>query len=291
MARIWNGTTAILAVTAGALGTQAVAQTVGVNAAVVNDVRMTSQTNPQPHAAVLRERVALGNNISTGPRSVLQVLLLDRTNFTVGQNARITVDRFVYDPNRQASSVGLSIGRGAFRFMSARSLHANPGASSLRTPVASIGIRGTIVEGAVGAEAVRMARREGAIPAGTRIDPETATLILLRGPGPNTQGQDTPGAIDVTANGVTVSVSGSGYAVFIAGPNQAPIGPFLLSDHGSLQLSDWLSVPTRRLIQSMGPIERSPIDRNPVTDQFFQGEEIFAGRGQVINPGNNTTGP
>lgn len=289
MPRIWNGTTAILAATAAALGTQAVAQTVGVNAAVVNDVRMTTQANPRPHTAVVRERVALGNNIATGPRSVLQVLLLDRTNFTVGQNARIVVDRFVYDPDRQASAVGLSIGRGAFRFMSARSLHANPGASSLRTPVASIGIRGTIVEGAVGAEAVRMARREAAIPAGTRIDPQTATLILLRGPGPNTQGQDTPGAIDVTANGVTVTVTGSGFAVFIGGPGQAPIGPFLLSNHGSLQLSDWLGVPTRRLIQTIGPIERSPIDHNPVTDQFFQGEEIFAGR-QTF-PGNNTTVP
>ena len=291
MARIWNGTTAILAATTVALGTQAAAQTVGVNAAVVNDVRMTSQANPQPHAAAVRERVGLGNNIATGPRSVLQVLLLDRTNFTVGQNARIVVDRFVYDPDRQASSVGLSIGRGAFRFMSARSLHANPGASALRTPVASIGIRGTIVEGAVGAEAVRMARRETGIPAGTRIDPATATLILLRGPGPNTQGQDIPGAIDVTAGGVTVTVTGSGYAVFVPGPNQAPIGPFLLSDNGSLQLSDWLGVPTRRLIQTMGPLQRSPIDRNPVTDQFFQGEEIFAGRGQTINPGNNSTVP
>ena len=147
------------------------AQTVGVNAAVVNDVRMTTQANPAVHKAVLKERVSLGNDIVTGRASVLQVLLLDHTSFTVGGNARIKVDRFVYDPNRSASSVGLSVAKGAFRFISGKPLHANPGQSAIRTPIVSIGIRGTIVEGAVGADAIRIARGEAAIPQSFTADP------------------------------------------------------------------------------------------------------------------------
>eukprot|EP01035_Chromulina_nebulosa_P048799 gene48799-66246_t len=92
----------------------AVAQTVGVNAAVVNDVRMKTDANPSVHRAAVKERVALGNDIATGPASRLQVLLLDHTNFTVGANARLKVDRFVYDPAKSASAVGLSVTRGAF---------------------------------------------------------------------------------------------------------------------------------------------------------------------------------
>ena len=146
---VGNRYRAPLAIALLVAGVPAAAQTVGVNAAVVNDVRMTSQANPAPHKAVVKERVALGNDIQTGKASVLQVLLLDRTSFTVGGNARVKIDRFVYDPNRQASAVGLSVAKGAFRFMSGKALHANPGQSAISTPVASIGIRGTIVEGAV----------------------------------------------------------------------------------------------------------------------------------------------
>lgn len=248
----------------------AFAQTVGVNAAVVNDVRMTTDANRTVHQAVVRERVSLGNDIVTGRGSRLQVLLLDKTNFTVGPNARIKVDRFVYDPNRRASSVGVTVAKGAFRFMSGKPTHASPGQSGIRTPVASIGIRGTIVEGAVGPDAVRIARAQSGLPAFT-ADPLQATLIYLRGPGPAAQGGEVPGAIDVEAGGATALVSGSGMAVFVPGPNQAPIGPFALSDWGSAFLSQLLGTG------GLGKRNRSeaalmpPYD--PLTDLIYFSEE------------------
>lgn len=246
----------------------AAAQTVGVNAAVVNDVRMKTEANPTVHRAMVKERVSLGNDIATGPSSRLQVLLLDRTNFTVGANARLKVDRFVYDPNRSASSVGLSVTRGAFRFMSGKPLHANPGQSQINTPVASIGIRGTIVELAVGADALSVIGHQPGLPAFT-ADPETATLIFLRGPGSSAQGGEQQGAIDVTAGGTTGSISGSGQAFFIPGPGQPPVGPFLLS----ADASDALAMLLGRRARSNGRFE-SPLVENPIVDQFFEsGEE------------------
>jgi len=242
------------------------AQTVGVNAAVVNDVRMTTQANPAVHKAVVKERVSLGNDIVTGRASVLQVLLLDHTSFTVGSNARAKIDRFVYDPNRSASSVGLSVAKGAFRFISGKPLHANPGQSAIRTPIVSIGIRGTIVEGAIGADAIRIARGEAAIPQSFTADPENASLIFLRGPGAAAQGGETPGAIDVTAGLITISVTGSGKAMFAPGPGQPLIGPFALSEAGSAALSDLLRKPRN----GAAPFAESPLVRNPVVDLFFQ---------------------
>lgn len=273
-------TPALLAGAAMALATGgASAQTVGANAAVVNNVVMTTQAQPTPHRAVVKERVSLGNDIQTGRDSRLQVLLLDRTTFTLGGNSRIKVDRFVYDPARKSSAVGLSVARGTFRFMSSKALHSNPGQSSIGTPVGSIGIRGTIVEGAIGPDAIRIAAGEQGLGTYT-ADPATASLILLRGPGPNAQGE-APGAIDLTVGGTTTEVTAPGYALFVPGAGQPAIGPFLLSRGGSALLSDLLGLRGRGLDRVTDPLER-----NPVVDQYFE-----RGEGQSFNPRPSPPGP
>ena len=60
---------------------------------------------------------------------------------------------------------------------------------------------------------------------------------MLRGPGHTNTGFDKPGAIDVTADGITVSLEHAGQAVFVAGPGQPPIGPFYLTDANFQRLS------------------------------------------------------
>ena len=245
--------------------TPAAAQNVGVTAAVVNDVRMTTQANKTLHKAVVRERVSLGNDVLTGKGSRAQIMLLDRTTFTIGANARIRIDRFVYDPARNSSSVGATVGKGAFRVMSGRPTHAQPGSSTIRTPTASIGIRGTMIDGVVGADAIAIMMAQPGIPA-FDADPETATLILLRGPGVATA--DEPmGAIDVTAGGKTVSMEGSGWAVFVPRPGAEPIGPFRISPESARLLTSLLLDPASGGVDSIdlevrqtpdGPVRQLP---------------------------------
>ena len=206
------------------------AQTVGITAAIRNDVELKANGASGPHKAVLKERVALGNDLTTGPASMAQLLLLDQTTFSVGANARMRIDRFVYDPDRGASAVSASVVTGAFRFMSGKALHANPGQSSIHTPVATIGIRGTMLEGIIGQDAIRLARKEAGIQVPPSADPAKATLIVLRGPGKHAQGGETPGAIIVTVDGVSFTLDEPGMALFIPGPGQPQIGPFHLSD-------------------------------------------------------------
>jgi hypothetical protein len=206
---------------------------IGVNAAIRNSVQMKTSADARPRPAVLREAVHIGDMVSSGPNSALQVLLLDRTVFTIGANARMTIDRFVYDPNRRSSDVAASVAKGSFRFMSGRSL-SGQGRSAVTTPVASIGVRGTIFEGAVGPDVLDILAGQPGIPAFSG-DPSGATLIILRGPGPNTQGFDKTGAIDVTAGGVTRTLDQPGQAALVW-PGQAPI-IFFLSDAASQRLS------------------------------------------------------
>lgn len=236
-------------------------QDVGITAVVRNDVRVTTPANPTLHKATVRERIALGNDVVTGKSSMAQLLLLDKTSFTVGANARVRIDRFVYDPAANASSVSTSVAKGAFRFMSGRGLKKGAQGSSIKTPVASIGIRGTIVEGVVGEEAIAIARREGVIDRNTIADPETASLIVLRGPGRNAQGVQR-GAIDVTVGDQVIPLEDAGLALFIPGPGQAPVGPFMLSQRGISSLRDLLGV---RPI----PGRDRTLERDPTTEQQF----------------------
>lgn len=249
----------IIALTSAiALSNPAGAQQVGINAALRNTVKMKTARDAAPRPAVLKERVSLGDDILTGPGSIDQVLLLDRTTFTVGANARVKIDKFVYDPARGASAVGASVVKGAFRFMSGKATRGAPGQSSVTTPVGSIGIRGTIFEGAVGADAVRIARGEAAV-GNAAADSEKALLVVLRGPGQATQGDEKPGAIDVTTSQSTTALERPGMALFVPGPDRKPIGPFMLSDAGLDALHALLRTrPDKRGAASTLPPEYSP---------------------------------
>ena len=224
------------------IGAQPAPPAVGINAAVHNLVQLRRGREPL-RPAVLRERVILNDEVRTGAASQLQILLMDRSVFTVGANARVAIDRFVFDPARNTRSTAASVTRGAFRFMSGRSSSRPAGPAVVRTPVASIGIRGTIFEGVVGAEAIAIASREAAVGTGIPADPETATLIVLRGPGPQTQGDAAPGAIDVTVGNRTIVLDRPALALYVPRAGADPIGPFEISAEGLQLLSALLRPP------------------------------------------------
>jgi hypothetical protein len=76
-----------------------------------------------------------------------EFVLSDNTKLVVGPGASLLLDEFVYNPNqRAASKVVLDFAKGAFRFLTGSS---SPEAYEIKTPVATIGIRGTIFDGFV----------------------------------------------------------------------------------------------------------------------------------------------
>ena len=203
--------------------------TIGVNSAIKGDVTIQSGEQEAMQAAI-KEPVFLGDIVNAARLSSLQVLLLDQTVFTVGPDSLLTIDEFVYDPNKDNNSVAASVQKGMFRFMSG-SISKSKGADvSVNTPVASMGVRGTIVEGLVGAEAIDIARAAGVLPVGASVDIAGATLFVLRGPGPNHSSINRRGAIDVTSAGVTKTTDESGMAIFVPDINSPPSDPFRLQD-------------------------------------------------------------
>ena len=207
---------------------------VGVNAAIRNSVQTRSSTSGPLRPAQLRAPVRLGDQFVTGPQSQVQVLLRDRSTFTVGANARMTVDRFVVSENGGSA---VSVARGAFRFVSGRTARSSS-REAIATPVGSIGVRGTIVEGVVGPDILGLLRAQPDVPPFTG-DEETMLLVVLRGPAGDARTFDTPGAIDVERNGVTVSLEQPGQALLVS--SDGMFGPFFVPDDISSALGDLLS--------------------------------------------------
>lgn len=222
-----------------ALSTGVAAQEqVGVNAAIRNQVQQKSGAAPL-RPAVVRAPVKLGDSYVTGPASQVQVLLRDRSTFTVGANARMTVDRFVAAAPNNPGGVGASVARGAFRFASGKTSR-GPSRQAITTPVASIGVRGTIVEGLVGPDALALLQQQPGVPPFTG-DPETMLLVVLRGPSGSADTFDTPGAIDVERDGQTISLDRPGLALIVT--DAGTFGPFELTDEISAQLVALLLPP------------------------------------------------
>jgi hypothetical protein len=73
--------------------------------------------------------------------------LKDGTQLTLGENATLVVDEFVYDPYRSRGELSIRIAKGAFLYVGGL-IEGEPGAKvQIRTPVAAIGVRGTTVWG------------------------------------------------------------------------------------------------------------------------------------------------
>ena len=230
----WIFAAATLAIT-GYAAAQGGAAAIGVAASVVKDVKLSNAGAPKPRPVVLRQRIALADLIQTGKGSQLQLLLLDRSTFSIGANATLRIDRFVYDPARGRSS-GASVTRGAFRFMSGQPNRANN--ATISSPVATIGIRGTVLEGIVGEGASVIAKGEIRAVKDAKADKRTATLVVLRGPGARTEAGAEVGAASVTSGGVTVELTEPMQAAFVPREGAAPIGPFRLSPGGLAMLQD-----------------------------------------------------
>lgn len=176
----------------------------GVSAAVRGDVRLTSVLSEAVRPVASGEDVLFGDALATGERSGMQLLLLDQSVFTIGAEARLVVDSFVYDPASGVGELSAELLKGAFRFVSGGLSAKDPEQVRLRVPEATIGVRGTIVSALVA---------------------DGGSYVLLDGPGRGNDAFARRGLVTVSAGGRTVELSRPGYATFVAA-GAAPLEPF-----------------------------------------------------------------
>src|SRR4030081_957176 len=96
----------------------------------------TSQINVGD--GLLRDEV-----VRTGPDSATRLAMADSTNLSLGPSATIKLDRTVFDHKHHYRDVAIKLTSGAFRFVTGNSEKA---AYKITTPLATIGVRGTILD-------------------------------------------------------------------------------------------------------------------------------------------------
>lgn len=115
------------------------AETIGETEAVVRTV--TSQpVDAQQRRLSAQDPVFHDERIETAADSASKLRFADDTSLTVGPNSTVTLDDFVFDISGGDASMVINTTRGIARFVSGKM---RKSAYTIRTPTATLGIRGT----------------------------------------------------------------------------------------------------------------------------------------------------
>ena len=82
------------------------------------------------------------NIVKTGKGKVA-IGFIDDTRVDVTEHSKLIIDEFVYDPNTKTGSLSLKAALGTIRYASGQIAKTNPTNVQIKTPTATIGVRGT----------------------------------------------------------------------------------------------------------------------------------------------------
>ena len=82
------------------------------------------------------------DTIKTGKGNVA-IGFIDDTRVDITQHSKLIIDEFVYDPNTKTGSLSLKAALGTVRYASGQIAKTSPTSVQIKTPTATIGVRGT----------------------------------------------------------------------------------------------------------------------------------------------------
>ncbi len=84
-----------------------------------------------------------GDVVESAADGGVGIVFADQTSFSMGPNGRMVLDEMIYDPAAGTGSLSLNLAHGLFSLVSGGIAKLDPDAMVVKTPVATIGIRGT----------------------------------------------------------------------------------------------------------------------------------------------------
>jgi hypothetical protein len=113
------------------------AEPVGVVTKVMGAAQIGAAT------AAVSTPVQMGNRLRTGANARLQVTFHDNSTLTLGENADVVVDRYVFNPAKSSADVVLNASQGALRFAGGKIERMRQKNITVNTPSAALAVRGT----------------------------------------------------------------------------------------------------------------------------------------------------
>ena len=89
------------------------------------------------------DKIYLNETIYAGAGSGTQILLLDQSTFTVGEDSEVVMDTFIYDPATNDGKIVASVKQGSLKVISGLISKKDPDALTVEVPEGTLGSRGT----------------------------------------------------------------------------------------------------------------------------------------------------
>src|SRR5690349_14376263 len=114
---------------------------VGEAAVVKNEVLRVA--GPSTSQINVGDGLVRDETVRTGVDSATRLVMADSTNLSLGPSATLKLDKTVFDDEHHYRDVAIRLTNGAFRFVTG---HSEKAAYKITTPLATIGVRGTILD-------------------------------------------------------------------------------------------------------------------------------------------------
>ena len=89
------------------------------------------------------DKIYLNETIYAGAGSGTQILLLDQSTFTVGEDSEVVMDTFIFDPATNDGKIVASVKQGSLKVISGLISKKNPDSLTVEVPEGTLGSRGT----------------------------------------------------------------------------------------------------------------------------------------------------
>ena len=163
---------------------------IGVIGAAVGEI--TNQNNEKLSNG---SKIFFGDTVVSNNNSNAQILFLDQTILTLGEDTELTIDEFIYDPNSHDGSFVSNVKSGTVKFITGQISKKNPENLEVKFPSGTLGARGT--------EFVVLAENKN-----------ESTVVLL-GPGPENSLGMIPGNLILSDGVNSVNITNPGFQAIL----------------------------------------------------------------------------
>lgn len=205
-------------------------------------------------ATIAREQNQLDAKLNTGINSMdtvrtgkgsLGITFEDKTQVKITENSKLVIDNFVYDAGTNSGKLNMKVAMGTVRYASGAIAHNNAENVSIKTPTASISVRGTAFT--------------------MTVDEIGRSLVILL---PNEDG--TVGSIIVGTDAGFVILTQAFQATVVVSSDQKPFTPAILSLNENMIDNMLIVRPPPELKQIADEnIQRNILDKNELDNNML----------------------
>ena len=163
---------------------------IGVIGAAIGEIQ-----NQKNEKLVNGSKIFYGDTIISKEQSNAQILFLDQTVLTLGEDTELTIDELIYDPTSQDGSFVSSVKSGTVKFITGQISKKNPDNLEVKIPSGTLGARGT--------EFVVL------------TESSNKSTVVLLGPGPENSLGMIPGNLILSDGISSIDITQPGYEAMV----------------------------------------------------------------------------